>query len=217
MITRLIVLLSASVALLAGCGNLIQSNSKAVFVLFDASGTYANNMSDAVRTSRVLAGRLNPNDWVGFAQISSCSFSDDSIVLRRKFSGVPSQASLEQQRVFEQLNAYRDGFSATAYTDIRGALRFAASELQASQQAQQYIIVFSDLIEDVAPSCDTSDLQLDLTGVIVIATDVTKTAEDSSDPERYFERLGTWKQVVEDAGGAWVHAQSPDQLLSELF
>ncbi|MEM9738739.1 MAG: hypothetical protein AAF829_02640 [Pseudomonadota bacterium] len=217
MVRQVFVQVAVILVLLTGCGGLIQSNSKAVFVLFDASGTYANNMGDAVRTSRVLAGRLSPNDWVGFAQISSCSFTDDSIVLRRKFSGVPSQASLEQQRVFEELNGYRDSFSATAYTDIRGALRFAASELQASDQAQHYIIVFSDLIEDVAPSCDTRDLQLDLTGVTIVATAVTKTAQDSSNPELYFERLDSWKRAVEDAGGTWVHAQSPDQLLAVMF
>lgn len=211
------VLLAATALLLSTSCGLVTSNSKSVFVLVDASGTYARNMGDAVISSRLLAAKLNPNDWMGFAQISSCSFSDEGVVLRARLPGVPSQASLTKQQIFQSLADYQDSFSATAYTDIRGALRFAAAELENGRDGARYIIVFSDLVEDVAPDCDTRDLALDLTGITVIATNVAKLPQDGPNPQGYFDRIDRWKQLVEAAGGEWRITASSDQLLDAVY
>ncbi|KCZ91813.1 vWA domain-containing protein [Hyphomonas johnsonii] len=205
-----------SLVILAGCGA-IKSNSRAVFVLVDASGSYARTMEESITTSRLIVAKLNPNDSIAVAQISSCSFSDDSVVFNQRLPGIPSQASHMKQAIFGALNAYGEGFKSSDFTDIHGALRYAANELEANRATSRYVVVFSDMIEDLAPDCDTSELSLDLAGITVIATNVTKTKADSSNPDLYDERLATWEKIVTDAGGQWRHAKSRDQLLDEVF
>lgn len=201
---------------LAQCGA-ITSNSKAVFVLADASGTYSTHMDEAVATSRVITSRLNPNDLIAFGQISSCSFTDESLVVRQKLPSTPSQAARTKQAVFEVLNDYALGIQATAYTDIKGGLRYAAGELEQSDSENRIIVIISDLVEDVSPQCDTSNLTLDLDGITVIATNVTKLNSEASDPDAYARRLEDWQRTVEEAGGTWIHANSRDRLLDTIF
>ena len=204
-------------ATLAGCGvPLIESNSKDVFVLVDASGTYAKNMPSAVKLSRLLVSRLNPKDSLSFGQISSCSFADENLIMRATLSSTPSRAAHEKQDAFVRLDTYAESFRATSYTDIRGALKYAALDLQQSGRKRRFILLFTDLVEDTAPDCDTSELSLDLTGITVVATNVTKLKSDAADPEAYFERLAAWEQIVTEAGGTWTLAVNSDQVFSSI-
>ena len=209
-------LYALSVSALAGCG-IVTSQSRAVFVLVDASGNYAKNMDEAVSSSRLVAARLNPNDWMAFAEIGSCSFSDDAIVVREKLPSTPSRASLTKQHLFQAFETYAADVEPTAFTDIRGALRYAAFELESNAARERYIVVFSDMVEDVSPDCDTSRLALDLTGITVIAANVTKLPSDAQSPDRYFERLAKWEDIVTATGGTWVHAPSAEQIIETVF
>ena len=78
-------------------------------------------------------------------------------------------------------------------------------------------MVHSDLVEDVSPDCDTSELSLDLEGITVVVTNVTRSDREASDPDAYFRRLEEWQALVEEAGGKWVHANSRDRLLEYIF
>ena len=207
---------AAGLISLAACGA-ITSNSKAVFMLVDASGTYVREVPDAVVTAKLLTSKLNYSDMFAFGEIGSCSFSDNSLVVRRTLPGTPSEAAYAKQSVFESLEAYGETVQATDWTDIRGGLRYAATELEQSDQATKIIVIVSDLVEDVSPNCDTSALQLDLEGITVIATNVTRSDREASDPDAYFRRLEEWQALVENAGGKWVHANSRDRLLEYIF
>ena len=209
-------LLGLTLFIVSACGA-IQSKSRAVFVLVDASGSYAKTMTDSMATSKLMVAKLNPNDSIAVAQISSCSFSDEGVVVNETLPGTPSRASFAKQAIFGALDTYGSNFQASNYTDIRGALRYASGELEMSGKSSRYIIVFSDLIEDVAANCDTSDLSLDLSGITVVATNVTKSAADSADPDRYDARLDAWETAVEEAGGTWQIAPSRDQLIEAVF
>ncbi len=215
--TALFGLCAAGVAALAACGvKLIESSETDLFVLVDASGTYAANMDSAVQASRLMAVQLAPKDTITFAQISSCSFSDENVVLRSTLPSTPSRAAMRKQDIFRQLDQYRDTFQATSYTDIRGALKYASFELAQSGKDAKYIVVFSDMVEDTAPDCDTRDLAIDLTGITVIATNVTKLRSDSANPEAYFDRLAKWEEIVTSAGGIWVLAPNTEQVLESI-
>lgn len=212
---RRIIFSTLAALLIGGCG-LVTSTNKSVFVLVDVSGTYANNLDDAILSTRLLTSKLQTNDWIGFAQISSCSFSDDGLIVRERLPSVPSQSASAKTRVFSRLNEYRDGVSATNYTDIKGALIYAANELNNSGEGAKFIVVYSDMVEDVSPDCQTQNLKIDLSGITVVASNVTKLKSDESDPQAYFERLKVWENFVENSGGDWVLTSSTDQI-SELI
>ncbi len=206
--------LAVSFLILLVCGacGFVTSTNKAVFVLVDVSGTYSKHASDAISSSRVMISKLQTNDWVGFAQISSCSFSDNGLVVREQLPSIPSQAAQVKTRIFEQLNAYGDALQPTSYTDIKGGLRYATNELGQANFDNKFIVIYSDMFEDVAPDCQTQNLEVDLTGVTVIASNVTKTNEDERDPQSYFDRLNLWKDYVESSGGRWVIASTAEQI-----
>lgn len=202
--------------LTASCGA-ITSKSTAIFMLVDASGTYVKEVPGAITTAKLVTSRLNSNDMFAFGEIGSCSFSDESLVVRRTLPGTPSRAAYTKQEVFGELDDYGARVKATSWTDIRGGLRFAADELYQSDQNDRVIVVVSDLVEDVSPDCDTTGLALDLNGITVIATNVIKLDAEASDPDAYYARLREWQALVEDAGGTWIHANSRDRLLDMLF
>lgn len=196
---------------LVGCG-FVTSTNKSVFVLVDASGTYAKNADSAILSTRVMTSKLQTNDWVGFAQISSCSFSDDGLVVRERLPTIPSQSAKAKTRIFEKLNAYGESLQPTAFTDIKGALRYATNELSQTGDGARYIVIFSDMIEDVSPDCQTQNLDVDLEGVTVIASNITKSKSDERNPQAYFDRLDMWEEFVEASGGNWIVTASGDQI-----
>lgn len=195
--------------LLAGCG-LVTSTTRSVFFLFDVSGTYAKATPDAARWANVLIAELQPGDWIAAGQISSCSFSEEEIILQQGLPETPSLAAEAKRALFTQLGTYAAGVKSTRNTDIRGALAQAAFELRQRPEASRYIVIFSDMIEDLAKDCDTSDTKLDLAGITVVAANVIKT--DPANPEKYFAMLDDWERTVTEAGGVWAMAPSPDQL-----
>jgi hypothetical protein len=196
-------------ATLSACG-LVTSTNRSVFVLFDASGTYVKSVPVAARLANLMVAELQPGDWVGVGQISSCSFSEKEIVLQQQLPETPSLASETKRVMFAKLGDYASTVKSTKYTDIHGALAQAAFELRQRPEASRYIVVFSDMIEDHAPNCDTSKVALDLTGITVVAANVIKS--NPADPEEYFQTLKDWETTVTDAGGVWQLSTSPDQL-----
>lgn len=196
-------------ATLSAC-DLVTSTSRSVFVLFDASGTYAKSVPDAARQANYMISRLQPGDFVGVGQISSCSFSEKEIVIQESLPETPSRAENAKRELFVKLNTYAAGVKSTKYTDIRGALAQAAFELKQRPENERYIIVFSDMVEDMAKNCNTKEVDLDLSGITIIASNVIKS--DPSNPEKYFATLKEWEETVTAAGGKWELASSADQL-----
>lgn len=195
--------------LMTSCG-LVTSTNRSVYFLFDASGTYAKAVPTAAKSANRLIARLQPGDWVGVAQISSCSFSEEEIVVQKRLSETPSLATRDKRALFDSLTTYSGGVKSTKFTDIHGALAQAAFELRQRPEAQRFIVVFSDMVEDTAKNCDTSKVPLDLTGIRVVASNVIKT--NPAAPEKYFALLKEWERQVTEAGGVWQLAASDDQL-----
>lgn len=201
--------LTLACAALSACG-LVTSTNRSVFVLFDASGTYVKSVPVAARLANLMVAELQPGDWVGVGQISSCSFSEKEIILQQQLPETPSLADQTKRVMFEKLGEYASAVKSTKYTDIHGALAQAAFELRQRPEAARYIVVFSDMIEDHAPKCDTSKIALDLNGITVIAANVIKS--NPANPDAYFQTLKNWETTVTEAGGVWALSTSPDQL-----
>ena len=190
--------------------DLVTSTSRAVFVLFDASGTYAASVPTAARSASLLISDLQPGDWIGVGQISSCSFSEKEIITQQLLPETPSRASQAKREMFTRLQAYSESVEPTQFTDIHGALAQAAFELRQRPEGERHIVVFSDMVEDLAADCNTANSALDLTGINVVASNVIKT--DPANPDKYFQLLEDWERIVTEAGGTWSMALSPDQL-----
>ena len=206
---RLAVLVSCIAVALSACG-LVTSTNRSVFILFDASGTYVKAVPDATRWASLLVANLQPGDFIGVSQITSCSFSDKEMVLQERLPETPSRSAEAQRVVFTKLRDFAGKVKSTKHTDIHGALAQAAFELRQRPEQARYIVVFSDMMEDLAPKCDTSKVKLDLSGITVVASNVIKT--NAADPDKYFALLKNWESAVTAAGGKWMLATAPDQL-----
>jgi hypothetical protein len=202
---------------LAGCGKVITSTGRSVFMLVDASGSYSAEIPAIAVDAKHVVARMQANDWLGAAQISSCSFADTMIIPGERFPGRPSEAMDAQSEVFETLETYAAGEHRTQNTDIRGALAGAAMSLRQSHDARRFVVVFSDMVEDVAPDCDTASLDLDLAGLTVIVNRMSRLPSDGRNPEQYTARIEHWRQIVTEAGGKFVYTDSRDALLNAVM
>ena len=194
---------------LAACG-LVQSTNRSVFVIFDVSGTYVKAVPTATKYANMMIAELQPGDWIGASQISACSFSEKEMILQKQLPQTPSLASTAKRELFDQFANYAAQVKSAKYTDIRGAIAQAAFELRQRPEQARYIVLFTDMVEDMGKGCDTSGVKLDLTGIHVIAANVIKS--NPGNPDEYFALLQKWEKTITDAGGTWNLVSSPDQL-----
>ncbi len=195
---------------LAGCGESVPP-TRAVYLLMDTSGTYTQEISKAQAIANYLLGVLTSSDSLGVARVDSASFSEKDIVAKVTFDSRPSYAN-QQKRAFRQtLDRFVREVNGSAYTDITGGMLQAAEWLNETGAGHKYILIFSDLEEDLREGY-IRDFQLDLQGIQVTALNVTKLRSDQIDPREYMARLGTWEARVVDGGGTWRVINDLDRL-----
>ncbi|MEE2732626.1 MAG: VWA domain-containing protein [Pseudomonadota bacterium] len=208
----LVSLALATLALtLSACGQ-PQPTNKAVFLLVDTSGTYTEELNKAQGILNYLLATLDSGDSIAVARIDSGSFSEKDVIAKATFDERPSMAN-DQKRVFKH---DMDQFVATiktgsAHTDITGAILQAAEYLQETGAGEKYVLVFSDLAEDLQKG-HIRDFPLELNGIQVIALNVTKLRSDNIDPRDYLNRLALWQKRVMDGGGHWKVVNDFDRL-----
>jgi len=198
---RLILPLLLFAVISGGCVD-STSRSRAVFLLMDTSGTYAEELSKAQAIINYLLGTLQPGDSLAVAQINTGSFSEKNIISKVTFDGRPS-VSNEQKRVFRQkVDAFIKSVSGSPYTDITGGVLQATEYLNETDAGSKTVLVFSDMEEDLKEGY-VRDFPIQITGVDVVALNVTKLRQDIVDPRKYMQRLEEWKKRVESGGGHW--------------
>ncbi len=187
--------------LAAGCGDPIPP-TRAVYLLLDTSGTYRDEVVKAQSIANYLLGTLVSGDSLGLARIDSGSFSEKDIVAKVTFDERPSHAN-QQKRVFRgHLDRFVTSTSASQHTDITGGLLQAAEWLNETGAGHKYVLLFSDLEEDVQEGF-VRDFAIDLSGIHVVALNVTKLRSDQVDPREYLDRLAAWERRVATGGGSW--------------
>ena len=197
---KLLVLI-AGVFLLAGCPD-TGSHSKGVYMLMDTSGTYANELEKARAIVYYLLGTLEPGDSLGVARIDTGSFSEKDIIKKVTFDGRPS-VSNQQKRIFrEEIDTFISCVTGSQYTDITGGILQAVEYLNEMGSGKKYILIFSDLKEELVEGYIRS-IPIQMSGFRVVALNVTKLRSDNVDPREYMNRLESWKKKTEDGGGTW--------------
>ena len=181
-----------------GCAdNRIHSNG--VYLLIDTSGTYAEQITKARKIINYLLANLNAGDSLAVAKVESKSFSEKDIVAKVTFDRRPSQANLEKRAFNQKVEEFSKNIKGSAYTDITGGLIQAAEYLNEANPGNKTIIIFSDMQEELGKGT-VRDFPIKLTGIRVMAVNVTKLSTDNIDPRRYLDRLAWWEKRVRDAG-----------------
>jgi hypothetical protein len=185
--------------LIGGCTD-SRSHSSGVYMLLDTSGTYVNEVSKARQIVNYLLANLNSGDSLAVAKVETKSFTEKDIIAKVTFDRRPSYAN-QQKRAFSQKIAdfANSGPKGSAYTDITGALIQGAEFLNEANPGNKTILIFSDMEEDLQQGT-IRDFPIKLTGIRVVAVNVTKLRSDNVDPRRYLDRLAWWEKRVRDAG-----------------
>jgi hypothetical protein len=187
--------------LLIGCSQ--QSNrAKGVYMLLDTSGTYAVELNKARLIINYLLATLQPGDTMAVGCIDTGSFSEKDIVAKVTFDARPSVANNQKRAFKNKVSSFVTGVRQSRYTDISGGLLQAIEYLNESGAANKYILVFSDLQEELAQGY-IRDVPFELSGFHVIALNVTKLRADNQDPKIYLARVEQWRKKAEKGGGSW--------------
>ena len=188
--------------LLTGCSQ--QSNrAKGVYMLLDSSGTYAVELKKARVNINYLLGTLQPGDTMAVGRIDTGSFSEKDIVAKVTFDVRPSVANNQKRAFQNSVNTFVTGVRKSSYTDISGGMLQAIEYLNESGSANKYILIFSDLQEELAKGY-VRDVPFELSGFHIIALNVTKLRADNQDPKKYIARVKQWREkTVKEGGGTW--------------
>ena len=123
--------------------------SRAVFLLLDTSGTYKTEIDKAEGIANYLLGTLGSGDSLGLARIDAGSFSEKDIVARVTFDSRPSYANQQKRGFRGRLDRFVNDARSSAHTDITGAVLQATEWLNETEAGHRYILIFSDLEEDL--------------------------------------------------------------------
>jgi hypothetical protein len=187
--------------LLTGCSQ--QSNrSKGVYMLLDTSGTYAVELKKARLIINYLLGTLQPGDTMAVGRIDTGSFSEKDIIAKVTFDVRPSVANNQKRAFQNNVNTFVTGVRQSSYTDISGGMLQAIEYLNESGSGNKYILIFSDLKEELAAGY-VRDVPFELSGFHIIALNVTKLRADNQDPKKYLARVEKWREKTEKGGGSW--------------
>ena len=185
--------------------------TQAIYLLVDTSGTYTDEIDKVQSIMNYLLGTLTSEDSLGMARIDSGSFSEKDIIAKVTFDRRPSYTNQQKRAFRRELDRFVTTVKPSGHTDITGGLLQAAEWLHETGAGHRYILVFSDLEEDLREGY-VRDFTIDLAGIQVVALNVTKLRSDQIDPREYMDRLEQWKAKVEDGGGTWRVINDLDRL-----
>ena len=206
----------ALLAFAAGCGE-HGSNARAVYMLLDTSGTYFKEVDKAQQVINWLIVSLNPGDSFAVARVKSRSFSEKDIIAKATLLKDPLQVNAQKKALKDQLATLKDQTKAgSAYTDITGGILQAAEFLNETGAGRKTIVIFSDMQEELDKQTKR-DVPLNLTGIRVVALNVTKLKTDNIDPRRYTQRLDWWEKRVKTGGASSWHVVNDLEHLDRIF
>jgi hypothetical protein len=187
--------------LVVGCSQ-SAGKTRGVYMLLDTSGTYTAQLKKAQAIVNFLLGTLQPGDTLAVGRIDTGSFSEKDIISKVTFDDRPSVAN-NQKRVFQKkISDFVDNVTGSSYTDISGGILQATEYLNESGADKKYILIFSDLKEELAQGY-VRNVPFQLSNFSVIALNVTKLRDDIRDPQNYMSRVKQWRTKTESSGGHW--------------
>jgi hypothetical protein len=216
LIVRVMLVACALLLGVSGCSDK-KTYSRAVYVLIDTSGTYATELGKAQHVINYLLGTLNPGETLAVARVKSRSFSEKDILAKMTFNKDPMQANQEKRAFKERVAKLGEQIKGgSAYTDITGGILQATEFLNETGAGRKTILIFSDMQEEL-DKVVKRDVPLNLTGIRVIALNVTKLETDNIDPKRYLGRMEAWERRMRDAGATEWRVVNDLEHLERIF
>jgi len=189
--------------------------TKAVYMLLDTSGTYTQQVDKAQKIVKFLLGTLSSGDSLALARIDSASFSEKDIIAKVTFDLRPTKANAEKRAFLDAVDQFAKNVKGSSYTDITGGMLQAIEYLNETGAGTKYILVFSDLKEEVKKG-HIRDFPITFGGIKVVALNVTKLRTDNIDPREYMKRVDLWSKRVEEGNGSWRVINDLDRMGSLL-
>jgi len=200
--TRALLIFVMLPVLLLGCSKHNPERDQGIYMLLDASGTYAKELGESVKIVNHILARMQPGDTFAVARVNTGSFTEKNIIYSKTFDMRPSKAN-EQRRAFKhKIDDFTHNVQPSAYTDITGGILQAIEFLNEAGPGRKTILIFSDMKEELHKGYNR-DIALKLQGFTVIPINVTKLRSDNINPQEYLDRLAQWQQKVESSGGNW--------------
>lgn len=177
-------------------------HTKGVYMLLDTSGTYTDELDKANAIISYLLGTLQTGDTLAVGRIDTGSFSEKDIIAKVTFDQRPSIANTQKRAFKQKMDQFIETVKSSSYTDISGGILQAIEYLNEVQSGKKYILIFSDLKEELAKG-HVRDVPFRLNGFEIIALNVTKLNEDIRNPQIYMERVDQWRMKTVDGDGAF--------------
>ena len=203
-------LVALALMMVVSCGQ-NGNRSKGVYMLMDTSGTYAEELRKAQSIINYLLGTLQPGDTLAVGRIDTGSFSEKDIVAKVTFDNRPSVANNQKRAFQKKIDEFVSAVSGSKYTDISGGVLQAIEYLNEAGSGSKYILIFSDLQEELAKG-HVRDVPFQLSGFHMVALNVTKLREDIRDPKNYMNRVEEWREKTENGGGTWLVVNDLERL-----
>jgi hypothetical protein len=200
-LSLLFLALAALATALAGCAQKA-NHTKGVYMLVDTSGTYTEELNKAKAIINYLLGTLTPGDTMAIGRIDTGSFSEKDIIAKVTFDQRPSVANTQKRAFQKKVADFVSKVKSSSHTDISGGLLQAVEYLNESGSGEKYILIFSDLKEELAKG-HVRDVPFQLDDFNIIALNVTKLRDDIRDPKQYMQRVEQWREKAEGGGGNW--------------
>jgi hypothetical protein len=199
----------------AGCAD-SRSQSHAVYMLVDTSGSYAQEAAKAQLIISYLLGTLQPGDSLAVARVKSRSFTEKDIVAKVTFDTRPTQANAQKRAFREKTGAFLQTVKGSVYTDITGGMIQGAEFLNETGAGRKTILIFSDMQEEL-DKVTIRDFPINLKNIRVVAVNVTKLNTDNIDPRRYLGRMEAWEKRVKGAGASGWQVVNDLERLDAIF
>ncbi|WP_320825551.1 VWA domain-containing protein [Reinekea sp.] len=205
-----------AVLVLVGCGRTAQEPDRGVYLLLDTSGTSAEELQRAQQMVNYYLGVLSVGDSFAVARIDRGSFSERDIIAQVTLDARPSQMNAQKRGFANVVDHFISSVESAQYTDISGGLLQAEEYLSAVGAGQKYILIYSDLLEEL-PEGYNRDFSYELDGFQVFALNVTQLRAETIDPALYQARLSDWQTKVEQGGGQWQVINDLDRIEALAF
>lgn len=208
---------AASLALVCACTE-SRSHARAICVLVDISGTYADQREEVTRIIRSgLLPKVLPGDSFVIIRINEKSYDKSSVEASVTFDSQPSRANAQKLSLAGKIDSIARSRANARYTDISGALLLATEYLRETRAGQKSIVIFSDMKEELPKGAQRHFEPKEFQGVDILAMNVKRLAVDNLDPTAYRKRLGDWETKLTRAGAAsWKVILDPEELAREF-
>ena len=208
----------AAALILAGACDSASAHARAVCVLVDVSGTYADQRHEVIRVVKSgLLPHLRPGDTLVVIRVGDHGYTRDSVVASATLDEQPSHANAQKMEIAAKLDRFAAMDLHERHTDLSGAILLAAEYLRASHAGRRSLVVFSDMLEELPRGAQRTLGPGELAGVDVVAMNVKRLAADQMDPAAYRRRLDGWGTRLTAARAAsWTVVLDPTELATRL-